>query len=167
MIGKVPFIALVSLFMLAGCVPTVEPVAVSPAAEDSSKAIAAFRSYFNHLAAGDYEGASLLYGGSYDALRDSNPTVDPDDFQTLFMNACEINGFKCLPVNEVVEARQVSPGEFKISASFLEGDGQVFVRGPCCGASEQDLPPESVFEFRVMLNDVRQYTVMDLPVYVP
>lgn len=107
------------------------------------------------------------YGGSYEVLLDNNPTTDPDNYQELLRNACVINGFQCLRVHEIVDIEETSPNKYVISANFITGDGEIFVRGPCCGASEEDMPQESIFEFRVIKDDSGEYKVLDLPVYVP
>jgi len=131
------------------------------------EAISAFRDYFEYLENGSYDLAVTYFGGSYEVLQDYNPTLDPDNYQELLRNACEINGFQCLRVNEIVDIQEISPKEFVISANFITGDGQILVRGPCCGASEEDMSPESIFTFKVIKNDSGEYKVLDLPVYLP
>jgi hypothetical protein len=52
------------------------------------------------------------------------------------------------------------------TVQFEKPDGTLFVRGPCCGATEQEMPSQSDFVFTV----VRQgegFAVQELPVYVP
>jgi len=67
----------------------------------------------------------------------------------------------------IIDIKETSPHEFVLSANFLTGDGEIFVRGPCCGASGEDMPPESIFEFRAIKDDSGEYQVLDLPVYLP
>ncbi|MCI0551542.1 MAG: hypothetical protein L0287_11345, partial [Anaerolineae bacterium] len=50
---------------------------------------------------------------------------------------------------------------------FNNADGTLFVRGPCCGANETEMPPVSQFEYRVSMTAPGKFTVMDLPPYVP
>jgi hypothetical protein len=50
---------------------------------------------------------------------------------------------------------------------FAMPNGEPFVRGPCCGASETEMPPESEFLFAVVQSEDGEYRVQDLPVYVP
>ena len=155
-----------ALALLVGCGPT-EPPRTEMAQAEPSMAADALKAYFRELASGEYEEAASYYGGSYQILRDQNPQVDPDDHRLLFQQACESNGYICLPVGEVVDIQEISPEEFAFSVEFIMPGGEVFVRGPCCGASEEDMPRQSSFEFRVARDETGQYRVMDLPVYVP
>jgi len=82
-------------------------------------------------------------------------------------NACEINGFQCLQVKEILAIEKTTPDSVLISATFMTEDGDMFVRGPCCGASEEDMPSQSVFDFLVKITEHGEYKVMDLPVYIP
>lgn len=140
---------------------------ISGADEESRRAAAAFRAFFDHLAAGNYQQAAAHYGGSYDVLRRYNPGADPEDRAALLKLACLTNGFQCLPVDEIAAVRENPPGEWLITASFLTGQGEVFSRGACCGAEEGDHPAETEFIFRVKKVPSGEHLVMDLPVYVP
>jgi hypothetical protein len=124
--------------------------------------------FFERLSAGWYQEVSPLYGGSYQVLVDNNPGLDPQDHAALWKNACTANGFQCLRVRsarllENVEAQ----AEYRFLVEFSTPDGELFVRGPCCGASETDMPPESEFLFTVVRREDGAYRVQDLPVYVP
>ena len=124
--------------------------------------------YFEHLRAGRYEEASQLYGGSYEVLIDNNPTLDPEDHAALWRNACTSNGFQCLRVRSArLQADVSSEAEYRFVVEFSTPDDQLFVRGPCCGASETDMPPQSEFLFAVVRSEDGVYRVQDLPVYVP
>jgi hypothetical protein len=107
-------------------------------------------------------------------LIDNNPTLDPQDHAALLRNACTANGFQCLRVQSVLLQEQVrlqedvaSGAEFRFVVEFYTPDGQLFVRGPCCGASETDMPSESEFLFTVTMSKDGEYRIQDLPVYVP
>jgi hypothetical protein len=104
-------------------------------------------------------------GGTYDILRDWNPTIAQDDYATLFKNGCAMNGLKCLSIRTIVREEQVSP-EFRFTVEFMNDDGTLFVRGPCCSATETELPPQTQFAYAVKKIEDR-FLVQDLPVYVP
>jgi hypothetical protein len=124
--------------------------------------------FFEHLNAGRYQEASQLYGGSYEVLINNNPGLDPQDHAALLRNACTANGFQCLQVRSAYLQEQVaSRAKFRFMVEFSTPDVQLFVRGPCCGASETEMPSESEFTFAVVLNEDGEYRVRDLPVYVP
>ena len=133
---------------------------------DVAQAREALVDYFSLLHARRYAEAANYYGGSYDILRDWNPTVDPNDYAALFENGCTINGLMCLEVRTIAQEETASSNEFKLVVEFTSDNGSLFVRGPCCGATETDMPPQSQFPYKVRKVDGR-FLVQDLPVYVP
>jgi hypothetical protein len=151
----------------SSCVQSPGTIPASSRTATPNDAAEAIRKFFLYLNEGEYSEASKLYGGSYEVLRDNNPTLSPDDYQGLLRNACEINGFQCLLVNEILDLERASSMEFLVTLNFLTEDGALFERGPCCGASAKEEPPQSEFQFRVSLNEAGEYHVLDLPVYVP
>lgn len=133
---------------------------------DSAKAEQALITFFDHLSQGEYDQADAMYGASYEPLTYFNPSLPPEDHVALWRNGCEINGYQCLPILRIIRTEKFSLNEFMITVEFKGADGQAFVFGPCCGASEEDMPPESQFEMYVIERD-GQYLVTSLPVYVP
>ena len=113
-----------------------------------------------------YAEADSSYSGSYEGLQDNNPGVDPADHAKLLANACEINGHKCL-LARTATFKELQGDTYIFQVEFSNPDGSLFVRGPCCGASETDMPPESQFEYRVARTSPGKFQVMDLPPYVP
>ncbi|HEY48332.1 MAG: hypothetical protein AMJ88_05205 [Anaerolineae bacterium SM23_ 63] len=137
---------------------------------DSSETELAFRAltaFFSRLHAGGYEQAAALYGGTYDVMIDHNPEIDPDDHAALFRNACTINGAQCLEIGSVVLEEQSALTEFKFAVEFKNDDGSLFELGPCCGATETDQPPQSVFVYTVKKSMADEYVVLEMPVYTP
>ena len=122
--------------------------------------------FFEKLNQGNYEDAVSLYGGSFETLQGYNPDVDPEDQATLMKFGCEINGLTCLQVYNA-ELKSQSGGEFIFEVQFRSADGEIFVLGPCCGASEEEMPPVSVFEIRVSCDSESGCKVLDLPPYMP
>jgi SH3 domain-containing protein len=135
--------------------------------EGLKKARNAFTTFFELLNQREYEQAAALYGGDYQGLRDSNPLLDPQDHGALLTNGCEINGLQCLRVKRIVDERAVSSEEYHFTVEFLNPDGSLFVRGPCCGGNATDFPPESQFAYTVIRNCAGEFLVLELPVYVP
>lgn len=123
--------------------------------------------FFNLLHLRRYEEAIPLYGGDYEIMQTWNPDVDPNDAVALWTNACESNGLRCLPVLNIVNQLKISPTEFHFLVEFMWDDGSLFVRGPCCGATEEEMPPVSQFEYTVVLGLDGKYRVMGWPVHVP
>jgi len=149
-------------------VPTsTPPTATSgpPTSSDLERAREALTSYFSLLHAGRYSEAIHYYGGNYDILRDWNPDLDEDDYAALFKRGCTTNGLRCLRTRIIVREEAVSSTEFGFIVEFMNDDGTVFVRGPCCG-TEEDEPPQTQFTFTVKKVDDR-FLVQEMPVYVP
>jgi hypothetical protein len=137
------------------------------ASSETVLAIRALTDFFSHLHAGKYEQAVALYGGTYDVMIDHNPEIDPDDHVALFRNACTINGAQCLETGGVVLEEQSAPTEFRFTVQFKNDDGSQFELGPCCGETESDHPPQSVFIYTVVKTIAGDYVVLEMPVYTP
>jgi hypothetical protein len=133
---------------------------------DLESAREALTTYFSLLHAGRYSEAIGYYGGSYETLRVWNPDVHGDDYVTLFERGCTTNGLMCLQVGKIVDQEQVSPTDFRFVVEFVNDDGSLFVLGPCCGETEEDMPPQSQFTVAVKKVD-HGFLVQDLPVYMP
>lgn len=150
--------------LLAACRSSPEPTpSISTELESAREALT---SYFSLLRAGLYSEATQYYGGDYEVLRGWNPDIEPDDYIKLFERGCTANGLMCLQVGKIVDQEQLSPTEFRFVVQFVNDDGTPFVLGPCCGATEEEMPPQTEFTFTVTRVDNR-FLVEDLPVYVP
>lgn len=145
--------------MLAGC------SLLTPKNEEA-QAEAAVTAFFEHLSKGEYAQAADMYGAGYEELTYFNPNIPEDDHVALWRNICEVNGFQCLPVLRVIDTEKFSLNEFMVTVEFRAADGQPFVFGPCCGASEEEMPPETQFQMFAIERD-GQYLVTSLPVFVP
>ena len=141
-------------------------VIITAAANDGS-ARSAILQFFDHLHAGRYEEAVNLYGGSYQMMIDQNPALDPADHVALMKNACTTNGFQCLNLKVAGIDGKTSPNEYFFTVQFQNDDGSPFVLGPCCGASETEQPPVSLFGIRVMKVAEGEFRVLDMPPYMP
>ena len=142
--------------LLAGCAP---PPAT---ADDARQALIAF---FDHLDQGEYTAADALYGGSYETLAAMNPDLDPDDHAALWEHGCLQNGLQCLTIRSAA-AVEWRDGGFLFKVEFNAPGGSLFVLGPCCGATETEMPSKSLFDYKVIEVEGR-YKVIDLPVYIP
>jgi hypothetical protein len=148
---------LVIAALLAACAP-------APASEEA--AAQTLVTFFEYLNQGQYAEADALYGGTYETMIDHNPSVDPGDHVTLWQHACAINGAQCMTVRSAT-LKDHHGDTYIFFVEFSNADGSLFVRGPCCGATETEMPSESHFEFRVAETAAGQFNVLDMPVYVP
>jgi len=149
-------------------IPTFTPTdQTETASEGLEKARNALTTFFELLHQRKYEEAAELYGGDYQVLQGWNPSLDPQDYRSLLANGCEINGLQCLQVKRIMDEKVVSVAEYHFTVEFMKQDGSLFMRGPCCGASATDDPPESQFTYTVIKNCAGEFLVRELPVYVP
>jgi len=136
---------------------------LKPDTEDTHAALTIF---FESLSSKRYAEAVSAYGGSYEIMQTWNPDTNPTDYASLWQRACDQNGLRCLEVRTVTLEKQEGD-TFIFQVEFSNPDGSLFVRGPCCGASETEMPPESKFEYKVLKNIDDKFLVMDIPPYVP
>ena len=165
------FLLLSIAFLLISCAaPPVNPTRTQPAPTSlpstASAAQQVLIEFFTLLNEEQYTEADALYGGSYEGLQGNNPDIDPSDHATLWMRGCKQNGLQCLKVRSVTFQR-LEGDTHVFQVEFSNSDGSLFVRGPCCGASETDMPPQSLFEYKVATMADGKFVVMDTPPYVP
>lgn len=156
------------LLALSGCQKAgVDVAAPGEGLSDEEAALRTLIVFFEHLRAGDYDAAADLYGGSYETMIAHNPEVDPSDRAALLEAACTINGAVCLEVASAqpVHLADSMEGDFAFTVEFRNGDGSIFVLGPCCG----EVSPERMLEFTFHVHKAAEYLfqVMDPPVYQP
>lgn len=123
--------------------------------------------FYANLNNGEYDQAALLYGGPYDMLQGFNPEIDPADRLSLLRAGCEFNGLMCLPVLDLSFVEVNAQQEYVFEVVFANSDGSQFILGPCCGATEEEMPPISGFPVRVACQRGGTCLVLDLPPYVP
>lgn len=123
--------------------------------------------FYNALNQGEYQKAAGQYGGPYDDLQYFNPDIYPSDKTSLLQAGCEFNGIMCLQVLDVLLVQENESREFVYEVSFSNPDGSLFVLGPCCGATEEEMPPLSKFTVHVVCEDEGACLVLDLPPFVP
>ena len=151
---------LFSMMLIMGC-------AQSPVPEnDPEEARTSLIEFMLLLNTKEYEQAAQLYGGSYELMQTWNPDIAPSDHVQLWEHACEWNGLMCLEVRTAT-LREQQGDTFVFQVEFSNPDGSLFVQGPCCGASEEEMPPVSQFEYLVGKTAEGTYLVLTLPPYVP
>ncbi len=129
-----------------------------------AEAETALAQFLDKLAEGEYSDAAELFGGSYEELRYLNPRVPENDFQTLWRNGCQINGFQCLPLLRVIEAEETNSGEYLFTVELKDESGDTYEQGPCCGSSDNQTI--SRFEFQVIQSN-GNFLVVNMPPFLP
>lgn len=162
-------IQILILVLLSACQSTVEPSNEIAKDFDPLEAQAQIDlvTFYEKLNQEQYEEAVTLYGGSYDVLQGYNPDIDPQDKATLMKFGCEFNGLTCMKVYDAEIKDRISENEFLFSVRFSNQNGEIFELGPCCGETEESMPPVSIFEIRVTCESESSCKLHDLPPYVP
>jgi len=133
---------------------------------DLGKARDTLIAYFSALNGRRYNEAVGYYGGSYEQnLRQFNPGLAANDYAGLFEHVCS-GLLKCLKIRRVVSQEVVAPRGFRFVVEFSNPDGSLFKLGPCCGSTEEDMPPQTQFSY-VVTRIENRFLVQGLPVYVP
>lgn len=135
------------------------------ASDDQIEAESVLKGFFTALNSKDYDQAVKYFGGSYTWLQEANPTISSTNYAELFEKGCTMNGYHCLRVGKVLEVSQ-KDDEFTFTVQFLTSTGEIYVQGPCCGATEEESPSVSDFEFQVQKKN-GEFLVITEPVYSP
>ena len=131
---------------------------------DTSKQILV--DFFTHLHNKEYNDAVSLY--AWEDAEDPGGvfyyyTVPGDKAKTL-ENFCKSQP-TCLKV-KVLRKEKLSDTQYKFTVQFLKDTGQIYVYGPCCGASEEEMPSRTEFEYKVEKIG-NSYKVITPPLYRP
>lgn len=120
--------------------------------------------FFTYLHDEKFAEAAALYGGPLDAVVVPDPESAGGDPGRFWEQACFL--LQCLLVADIVEEERVAADEFRFVVEFIWDDGTRFTLGPCCGASEADMPP--VWRFPYTVKEIEgRFVVMEPPQYVP
>ncbi len=119
-----------------------------PDSAEARRSLRTLEAFLTAMRDGDYATAAGLCCGSYEALVDWNPGIDPADEPALLQSACE-NQLRCdLTVRRIL-AGSVEPDRYDFYVEFQTSDGRLFSLGPCCGSNTD--PTVSQFPFTVAL----------------
>jgi len=142
--------------------PTAEPT-LDPVEQEAANTL---RDFLTLLHFRRYAEAAPLYGGSYEELAGFiGPEARSMEPTALWQRTCDEYFLQCLlPKDVSLDARTETSIDFHVS--FFNPDGSTFTLGPCCGASEADMPPRSVFPYEVIVSE-GHYLVLGTPPYVP
>ena len=137
----------------------------APANKDLERARNLLVRYFKLLHDGYYDEAAHLYADGYDVLAQWHPDVPANHYGQLLGSACETE-LRCLEVRRFIHSKAVSASQFDFTIEFSNEDGTLFKRGPCCGATEKEMPTITQFTYSVEQRG-GEMRVHGLPVYVP
>jgi len=171
-------IFLLALVLFTGCTssPVAEAATATTAANQpleptslpstASEAHEVLVNFLTLLHTKNYKDAVPLYDGEYEQLQIFNNEIDPDDHSALWAWACDHQLLQCLEVRSAT-FQELRGDSYVFQVEFSNPDGSLFVLGPCCGASETEMPSISQFEFTVSRTTNSKFVVMNTPPYMP
>ncbi|RJR31636.1 hypothetical protein C4569_01600 [Candidatus Parcubacteria bacterium] len=138
------------------------------AQDEITQAQEALITFFKYLSRQDFESALTLFEpdeeNSWEWIANFTIEEDRNNKAEVLKNYCEAVG-TCLEV-KIIEAKKEVDDVYNLVVQFQKPDGGVFVLGPCCGATEEEMPPQNKFNFTVKkINSV--FKVTTAPVYRP
>ena len=146
------------------CAPVCAQDAVSDANIEQAQLV--ISRFFDLLSDELYSEAATLYGGNNGFFQACSPRVDLSDHEEHWRAGCGRCGLQCLKVRELEYAERMSDGRLRFLAKFSKENGEILVVGPCCGATEEEEPPDSIFSVFAEKSD-SGYRVVSLPPYIP
>jgi len=123
--------------------------------------------FFLLLSEKQYSKAAEVYGGDREELLVfgiiGGDEKAPDSISDLLKNGCN-NTLKCLKIEKVLSGKKISATEFKFTVEFLNNNGTIYKLESVGGASEEEMPAKTNFEY-VVEKVAGRYLVKTMPVY--
>ncbi|MDA8242431.1 MAG: hypothetical protein M0Z67_18930 [Nitrospiraceae bacterium] len=113
--------------------------------------------FFNYLHGGQYDKAVLLFEpwekgvgrqrSNWEGISSILPPAERSDKGKALGAYYRSVG---VPIRaKVLDIKKVADNEYKLKIQFLKDDGSIYVYGPCCGATEKEMPSETEFDYFV------------------
>ena len=156
-------IGAMSLVLKKGTSPLTTSSPANPQELASAQGI--LEDFFDSLSIGDFEhAANLISLQEWEAIEQFTPSEESHDTANLLRHYCE-NTQTCLTV-QVLDVREIDSGKYIFIVQFITDSGDVYVFGPCCGATEEEMPSKREFEY-VVEKVSGVFKVTTLPLYRP
>jgi hypothetical protein len=122
--------------------------------------------FFDLLSNEQYAEAAELYGGSYRFHLDHCFDIDPADYEKLWSAGCGRCGLQCFRVRDIEYQEKLVDGRLYFNVILVKKNGETLVIGPCCGETEEESPPDSIF--KVFVKEYEDgYRVVSTPPFKP
>lgn len=137
--------------------------------DESAKAVEVLVSFFAYLSNQNFEKALTLFelddpANSWEGLENFSLPEDRNNKAKVLNNYCEATG-TCLKA-KIIETKKENDDTYNLVVQFQNTNGSIFVLGPCCGATEEEMPSRDKFDFKVKkINNL--FKVTTAPVYRP
>jgi hypothetical protein len=142
---------------------------ISSTKDESIKAAEALVSFFMYLSNQNFEKALTLFelddsANSWAGLESFSLPEDRNDKVKVLKSYCKATE-TCLEA-KVIETKQETNDSYNLVVQFKNTDGSTFILGPCCGATEEEMPSKDKFDFKVKKFN-NEFKVTTAPVYSP
>jgi len=122
--------------------------------------------FFNYLEKGDFNNAlKLFHQDDWGELDSFTILSEQGNKAKVLENYCNAVG-TCMKAEVLSVTAKKSNVQYSFVVQFIQGDGSVYVFGPCCGATEESMPSQKQFTFEVKKID-GIYKVITPPLYRP
>lgn len=120
-------------------------------------------SFFDFVSSGEYAQAAelLVPEDGWNSIAFNNAK---NEKVQILEDYCAAVG-TCLKT-QVISSERISEGHYVFTVGFINSDGSEYIYGPCCGASEEEMPSKTEFEFHVV-KIADEYKVTTAPLYRP
>lgn len=156
---KIVIIGIMMIMTLVGC-------AKQQPSDEAMEAEKTLTIFFDAVSQKKFNQALGLFTEDKET-RESINIYNPDgetEHTDIIENYCEAT-LTCLPA-VIIGTKKISDEEYVFSTQFKKDDGTIFVFGPCCGATEEEMPPRDIFDYTVKKIDGK-FKVTTPPIYVP
>ncbi len=82
--------------------------------------------YFKALASKDYVTAQKYHGSGYATLTAWNTKIKKTNYTALLRGGCEVNGWACLEISNVVKNVEENENSYIFNSQFAKNDGSTF-----------------------------------------
>ena len=153
--------------LLLSCLPaSTHPSDQTLSNKDIGEAQQVVIRFFDLLSNEQYLEAAELYGGSYLFHHEHCFDIDPEDIEKLWSEGCGRCGLQCFSIREIEYEERLLDGRLRFTVILSKKDGETLIIGPCCGETEEESPPDSVFNVFVKEFE-RGYKVTSNPPFKP
>ena len=138
--------------------------------EESQEAKDTVIIFFDHLHDGEFDKAVELYQpedgtpNSWEGYEAYSQSEDKSNHATLLEDYCNLVQ-TCHRVN-VLEDKKTAEGQYTLTVQFIKDDGEIFVLKPCCDETEETMPSQDKFDYKVKKIDGK-FKVTTAPIYKP
>lgn len=135
--------------------------------DESTAAKTIFIKFFDLISQQKFDEAVPLLSSDFELqenLRayDYNHTGNPAEMLQTYCDGVPT----CLKTR-VLKTERTGNYEYTLTVQFINPDGSTYIFGPCCGASEEDMPSTDTFTYVVKKDFEDKMVVMTLPLYRP